>query len=203
LDTTTAVLAVLLGLGLSASTGLNTFIPLLLLSGAARFNIAGVELGQKFDWLTSDIGLTVLIVASVVEIVADKIPAVDHFLDTIGTFIRPAAATIASAAVLTGAHVDPTVAAIVGFVVGTPTSLAFHTLKAGTRVASTATTFGCANPVLSVVEDVFSALFSVLAIFLPLVVPFALALAVYLLWRTWKRTRGRAATPAGFVPPTR
>ena len=202
MDTTTAVLAVLLGLGLSASTGLNTFIPLLILSGAARFNLWGVELGQKFDWLTSDTGLTVLIVAAIAEIVADKIPAVDHFLDSVGTFIRPAAATIASAAVLTGVNVDPTVAAIVGFVVGTPTSLAFHTLKAGTRVASTATTFGCANPVLSFVEDVFSALFSILAIFLPLLVPFALALAIWLLWRTWKRTRGSAA-PAGFVPPTR
>ncbi|HYK05056.1 MAG TPA: DUF4126 domain-containing protein [Thermoanaerobaculia bacterium] len=202
MDTTTAVLAVLLGLGLSASTGLNTFIPLLILSGAARFNLWGVELGQKFDWLTSDAGLTVLIVAAIAEIIADKIPAVDHFLDSVGTFIRPAAATIASAAVLTGANVDPTVAAIVGFVVGTPTSLAFHTLKAGTRVASTATTFGCANPVLSIVEDVFSVGFSVLSIFVPLLVPFALALAAWLLWRTWKRTRGSAA-PAGFVPPPR
>lgn len=202
MDTTTAVLAVLLGLGLSASTGLNTFIPLLILSGAARFNLWGVELGQKFDWLTSDTGLTVLIVAAIAEIVADKIPAVDHFLDSVGTFIRPAAATIASAAVLTGANVDPTVAAIVGFVVGTPTSLAFHTMKAGTRVASTATTFGCANPALSIAEDVVSVLFSVLSIFLPLLVPFALALAIWLLWRTWKRTRGSAA-PAGFVPPTR
>ncbi len=202
METTTAVLAVLLGLGLSASTGLNTFIPLLLLSAAARFNIAGVELGTKFDWLSSDIGLTVLIVASIAEIVADKVPAVDHLLDSVGTFIRPAAATIASAAVLTGVNVDPTVAAVVGFVVGTPTALAFHTVKAGTRVASSATTLGCANPVLSLIEDVFSAVFSVLAIFLPLVVPFVLAIAVWLLWRTWKRTRGSAA-PAGFVPPTR
>jgi hypothetical protein len=201
-ETTTAVLAVLLGLGLSASTGLNTFIPLLLLSAAARFNLAGVELGTKFDWLSSDIGLTVLIVASIAEIVADKVPAVDHLLDSVGTFIRPVAATIASAAVLTGANVDPTVAAVVGFVVGTPTSLAFHTVKAGTRVASSATTLGCANPVLSLIEDVFSAVFSMLAIFLPLVVPFVLAIAVWLLWRTWKRTRGSAA-PAGFVPPTR
>ena len=93
MEPTAIVLAVLLGLGLSASTGLNTFLPLLLLSTAARFHIAGIELGQKFDWLSSDTAIIVLIVASIVEIIADKVPAVDHFLDSIGTFVRPLAAT--------------------------------------------------------------------------------------------------------------
>jgi hypothetical protein len=188
-DATSIALAALLGLGLSASTGLNTFIPLLLLSAAARFNIAGVELGHRFDWLTSDIGLSVLVIAAIVEIVADKIPAVDHFLDVVGTFIRPAAATVATAGVLTGVHVDPTIAAITGLIIGTPTALGFHTLKAGTRVASSAATFGCANPVLSIVEDVFSFAFSVLAIFAPIVVPVALVLLGLVLWRVLKRTR--------------
>ncbi|HYO76694.1 MAG TPA: DUF4126 domain-containing protein, partial [Thermoanaerobaculia bacterium] len=167
MDTTTIILAALLGLGLSASTGLNTFIPLLLVSAAARFNIAGIELGQKFDWLSSDTGMTVLIIAAIVEIIGDKFPAVDHLLDSAGTFVRPAAATIATAGVLTGAQVDPTIAAIAGFVIGTPAALGFHTLKAGTRVASSATTFGCANPVLSLIEDIVSLAFSVLAIFVP------------------------------------
>ena len=61
METTSILLAALLGLGLSASTGLNTFLPLLLLSAAARFNIAGVELGQKFDWLSSDTAIICLI----------------------------------------------------------------------------------------------------------------------------------------------
>lgn len=193
MDTTSILLAVLLGLGLSASTGLNTFIPLLLVSAAARFNIAGIELGQRFDWLTSDVGLTVLIVASIVEIVADKVPAVDHFLDSIGTFIRPAAATVATASVLTGVDVDPTVAAIVGFIIGTPTALGFHTLKAGTRVASTATTMGCANPVLSLIEDVISLAFSILSIFAPILVPIALLLFALALWQIVKRARAANA----------
>ncbi|HEX8619509.1 MAG TPA: DUF4126 domain-containing protein [Thermoanaerobaculia bacterium] len=200
MDTTSAVLAILLGLGLSASTGLNTFIPLLLLSGAARFNLAGIELGQKFDWLSSDTGLTVLIVAAVIEIIGDKVPALDHLLDSIGTFIRPAAATIATAAALTGVNVDPTIAAVVGFIVGTPTSLAFHSLKAGTRVASSATTFGCANPVLSLIEDVVSFAFSALAIFLPLVVPFVLLIAAVILWRAFKRTPRRDIGAAAGSP---
>ena len=200
MEPTAIALAVLLGLGLSASTGLNTFLPLLLLSAAARFNIAGIELGQRFDWLSSDVAIIVLIVASIVEIIADKVPAVDHFLDSIGTFIRPATATIATASVLTGVDVDPTVAAIVGFIVGTPTALGFHTLKAGTRVASTATTFGCANPILSLVEDAISFAFSILAIFAPILVPLALALFALALWRIVKRTRAANSAAAGSGP---
>ncbi len=180
-------LGILLGLGLSASTGLNTFLPLLMLSAAARFNIAGIELGTKFEWLTSDAAMITLIVACVIELIADKIPAVDHFLDSAGTFIRPLAGALASASVLTG--LDPMVAAIIGLIVGAPTSLGLHTLKAGTRVASTATTFGCGNPVLSLIEDVISFSLSVIAIFLPIVVPFALALLVYAMYRLWRRAQ--------------
>jgi hypothetical protein len=190
-EPTAILLAVLLGLGLSASTGLNTFLPLLLLSAAARFQIAGIELGQRFDWLSSDVAIIVLIVASIVEIVGDKVPAVDHFLDSIGTFVRPIAATVATASVLTGADVNPTVAAIVGIMIGAPTSLGFHTLKAGTRVASSAATLGCANPILSLIEDAISLGLTVLAIFVPLAVPLALALLVWLLWLVAKRIRTR------------
>ena len=197
MEPTAIVLAVLLGLGLSASTGLNTFLPLLLLSAAARFHVAGIELGHRFDWLSSDVALIVLIVASVVEIVADKVPAVDHFLDAIGTFVRPLAATVATASVLTGADVNPTVAAVVGLMIGAPTSLGFHTLKAGTRVASSAATFGCANPVLSLIEDVISFSLTVVAIFIPLAVPIALALLVWLLWLVAKRIRGQSAEGRG------
>ena len=186
-------LGVLLGLGLSASTGLNTFLPLLLLSAAARFHVANIELGTKFEWLTSDAAMITLIVACVVELIADKIPAVDHFLDSAGTFIRPVAGALATASVITG--VDPWVAAIVGIIVGAPTSLGLHTLKAGTRVASTTTTFGCANPILSLIEDVIAFSLSVVAIFVPFLVPIALALLVYALYRLLKRVR-RAPAPA-------
>jgi hypothetical protein len=195
-ETSTILLAGLLGLGLSASTGLNTFMPLLLLAGAARFNIAGIELGSKFDWLVSDTAMIVLIIAAIVEIIGDKFPAVDHFLDSIGTFARPLAATIGTAAALTGANVDPTVAAIGAIIIGTPTSLGFHTLKAGTRFASTATTFGCANPVISLIEDVLSFGLTVLAIFAPIVVPFVLVVLLFVLWRVVKRIRRANAVPA-------
>lgn len=199
METSTILLAGLLGLGLSASTGLNTFLPLLLLAGAARFNIAGIELGSKFDWLVSDTAMIVLIIAAIVEIIGDKFPAVDHFLDSIGTFARPLAASVGTAAALTGANVDPTVAAIGAIIIGTPTSLGFHTLKAGTRVASTATTFGCANPVISLIEDVLSFGLTILAIFVPFLVPFVLVILLWVLWRIVKRIRRANAIPAATI----
>jgi uncharacterized membrane protein len=192
MSTINIILGLLLGLGLSASTGLNTFLPLLLLSAAARFHIAGIALGTKFEWLTSDAAMITLIVACVLELVGDKIPAVDHFLDAAGTFVRPIAGAVASASVLTG--VDPMVAAILGIIVGAPTSLGMHTLKAGTRVASTATTFGCANPILSIIEDILSFALSLISIFIPVLVPLALALLVFALWQVMKRVRRGAAT---------
>lgn len=196
MEITELILALLLGVGLSASTGLNTFLPLLLLSAAARFHIAGIELGTKFEWLTSDVAMIVLIIACVFEIVADKFPAVDHFLDAAGTFVRPIAGATAAASVLTG--VDPTIAAIVGIIVGAPTSFGFHTLKAGTRVASSTTTFGCANPVISLIEDVISFGLSVFAILAPLTVPVLVLLLAWGLWVIVKRLRSTSpeASPA-------
>jgi len=186
-DTLSFVLAILLGLGLSASTGLNTFLPLLLLSGAARFHIAGIELGEKFQWLTSDVAMIVLIVACIIEIVADKVPAVDHFLDSIGTFVRPIAGTVAAASVFT--DVDPIVAAILGLIIGAPTSFGFHALKAGGRVASSAATFGCANPIISLIEDIVSFVLTVVAIFSPFLVPLLLIALGWALWALVKRLR--------------
>ena len=188
MSTGSLILALLLGLGLSASTGLNTFLPLLLLAAAAKFEIAGITLGEKFEWLSSDVAIIVLIIACVAELVADKVPAVDHFLDSIGTFVRPIAGATAAASVLT--DVDPMVAALVGIMMGAPTSLGFHTLKAGTRVASSAATFGCANPLISIVEDIFSLVLSVIAIFAPVIVPIVLGLFILVLWKVMKRIRG-------------
>jgi uncharacterized membrane protein len=173
---------------------LNTFLPLLLLSAAARFHIAGITLGEKFEWLTSDAAIIVLIIACVIELIGDKIPAVDHFLDSAGTFIRPLAGAVAAASVLTG--VDPTVAAVVGLIIGAPTSFGFHALKAGTRVASTAATFGCANPIISLVEDLISLGLSVISIFVPGLVPFVLAVLVFVLWKLVQRIRATPGAPA-------
>jgi uncharacterized protein DUF4126 len=183
----TWILPALLGLGLASATGLKTFLPLLMLAVAARFNLFGVELNQHVAWLGSTAALVGLGVATAVEFAADKIPIVDHALSAIGTFVRPAAGALAAYAVF--GHADPAVAAISALIIGAPTALAVHTAQTGTRVASTATTAGLANPLVSLAEDVL-AFFTVLIAFLaPLLVPVVLIVMLWIVWRMVKAVR--------------
>lgn len=182
------ILPALLGLGLAASTGLKTFLPLLMLAAAARFDLLGVELSGPFAWLASPVALGALGIAAATEFVGDKIPIVDHAISAFGTVARPAAGALAAAAAFSS--IDPTLAAVAGLIIGAPTALAFHTAQAGTRVVSTGATGGLANPVVSLVEDVLSAAGAFLAIALPVLVPVFLLLVGWALWRLIRAARG-------------
>src|SRR5688500_11478023 len=101
----TWVLPALLGLGLAASAGLKTFVPLLVMAIAARFQLFGVELSGAFAWLGSWAALAALSVATLAEVAADKIPFVDNALSLVGTVARPVAGALAAAAAFSG--LDP------------------------------------------------------------------------------------------------
>ena len=84
---------VLTAFGLSASAGLNAYIPLLMIALLARFT-DWVHLSAPFDLLSNEWVIGALVVLLVVETFADKIPGVDHVNDFIQTFIRPTAGAI-------------------------------------------------------------------------------------------------------------
>ena len=184
----TWVLPALLGLGLAASTGLRTFLPLLMLAVAARFELFGIELNQQMAWLGSTAAIATLGVATVLEFTGDKIPAVDHVLNAVGFVTRPLAAMVATYAVFSG--VDPMIAAVAAVIIGAPTALAFNSAQGGARITSSATTGGLGNPVVSFIEDVL-AFFTVLIAFIaPLLVPVVLvALLVLVIWLARKVAR--------------
>jgi len=188
------VLPALLGLGLASATGLRTFLPLLALALAAKFELFGVRLNEQMDWLVSIPAIAALGVATLVEFVGDKIPAVDHALDSLGFVARPVAGAVAAGSVFWG--VDPLVAAVAGVVVGAPTALAFNTAKAGGRAASTATTAGLGNPILSLLEDILSLVTVALALLAPLLVPVLLVVMLLVVIRLTRRFRRRAPAPA-------
>lgn len=173
--------------GLSASAGLNAYIPLLVVALMARFTDL-ITLTKPWDTLESWWVIGILVVLSVIEFFADKIPAVNHINDIIQTLIRPTAGAIlfaASAKVISDVH--PVVAMILGlFVAG-----GVHAVKSlAVRPAVTATTAGAGNVPVSVTEDVISTVLSIIAAVLPVLIGVLMVLvgAWLVLWM-WRRSK--------------
>ena len=152
--------------GLSASAGLNAYIPLLVVSLLAKYS-GLIKLNSPWDVLTSWWVIGVLVGLSLIEFLADKIPAVNHVNDLVQTLVRPTAGAIvfaASASNLT--HVNPILALIAGlFVAG-----GVHAVKSlAVRPLVTATTGGAGNVPVSVAEDVTSTAVSILSVLVPVI----------------------------------
>jgi uncharacterized membrane protein YbaN (DUF454 family) len=141
------------------------------------------------------------VVLLLVEVVLDKIPAVDSINDAIQTFIRPTMAGLLSAATTSAAALDnstwitehPWVNIALGIVVAG----LVHTGKAATRPVVNAATVGVGAPVVSTVEDGTSLGLSLVAVFLPVLVILALALLAAAMFWLWRRIRRRRPLRAG------
>jgi hypothetical protein len=182
--------ALAMAVALAASAGLRAWLPLLLAGGLARLGV--LDLGPSFQFLSSDKALVLFGAATALELLGDKIPAVDHALDAIGTPLRPAAGALLAASVL-GTVTDPLTAIALGTAVGAPTALVPHALKSTFRAVSTGATGGLANPLLSLLEDVIAVVTFILAVLVPLVVVVLLGLALVLASRWLRRRRAPAA----------
>lgn len=194
----TWILPALLGVGLAAATGFRTFLPLLGLGLAAKFQVFGMQLADAMSWLDSTPALIALGIATVIELAADKIPAVDHALSAVGTIVRPIAGAVAAGAAFS--QFDPMVAAIAGLIIGAPTALAFHAAQAGTRVVSTGATAGLANPFISFGEDLAAIFTTLLAMLAPVLIPLLLAVMLFALWSLWRFVRPRSAVSRAETP---
>ena len=178
--------------GLSASAGLNAYIPLLVVALLGKFTPL-IKLNSPWNTLESWWVIGVLVILSGVEFFADKIPAINHVNDIIQTVIRPVAGAIvfaASANIITDIH--PVLALILGLVVaGT-----VHAAKSlAVRPAVTATTGGVGNIPVSIAEDVVSTVLSILATVTPVLIAVLLvlggALIIWWIWRRINRERAR------------
>ncbi len=178
--------ALALAIALAASAGLRAWLPLLLAGGLARAGV--LDLGDSFSFLASNKALVLFGVATVIELVGDKVPTIDHALDAIGTPVRPAAGALLAASVL-GTVSDPLTALVLGTAVGAPSALVPHAAKTALRTVSTTLTGGLANPILSLLEDAISLITFVLAILVPALVVALLGITVYLLMRLFRRRK--------------
>jgi hypothetical protein len=191
------VLEALTGTGLAASAGLNAYIPLLTMGLLARYTDA-INLPGGWQWLSNGWVIGILAVLLAVEVVADKIPVVDHVNDIVQTVVRPTAGglafgagsssetvTVSDPGAFFGSHQWVPVAA------GVVIALCVHGVKAASRPVVNATTAGVGAPVASTAEDFGSVVLSLLAILLPVLVLLGLVLLVLGGWWVIRRRRVR------------
>jgi hypothetical protein len=181
---------VLLGIfsafGLSASAGLNAYIPLLVIGVVAHYT-DWITLNSPWDLLANPWILILLGILVIIEMLADKVPAVNHINDVIQTVVRPAAGAIAFAA---SAKVVTDINPILALACGLLVAGSVHVVKAAAvRPAVTAVTGGAANVPVSIAEDILSTVVSILSIVIPVIMGITLivALAFLLAW-LWRRT---------------
>jgi hypothetical protein len=190
------VIAVCLGIGLSAACGFRVFVPLLATSMLAL--TGQVKLAEGMAWMGTYPALIAFATATALEIAAYYIPWLDHALDTIATPAAVIAATLITGALIT--DLPPmlkwTLALIAG---GMPASI----IQGGTvilRAKSTLFTGGVGNFLVATGELLGAILTSVLAIVLPIVTGLlVLALSLFLLImfgrKVFNRGKQRPASP--------
>lgn len=186
-DGALVLLHVSMGVGLAACAGLRAFLPLLVAGIAARMEWVAVSDG--WAWLGSWPALTIFAAAVVFELLADKIPLVDHALDGVETVVKPLAGAALMATVV--ADWTPMYATVIWILVGGSLAGLVHGAKAQLRLASTGLTGGLANPVLSVIEEGVALVGSLLALFIPLLVAVVALMALAGAWVVLRRWRHR------------
>jgi hypothetical protein len=193
----------LTGFGLATAAGLNAYIPLLALGLLSRFTDL-VTLPHGWAWLENGWVITIVAALLVVEVVADKIPALDSINDAVQTFVRPTAGGIvfgSGTAAQTAAVTDPGAFAHTGqwipVAIGVVTALVVSLTKSTVRPAANLATAGMAAPVLSTVEDIFSVGLVFAAILIPVLVLVAVVALVWAAMRIVRRRRRRTAAQSG------
>ncbi len=169
--------------GLSATAGLNAYLPLLVVALTAKYTDL-INLNDPWNVLTSWWVIGLLVVLLVIEMTVDKMPAVDTVNDIIQTIGRPLAGAIlfASTSGVIG-DLHPVLAVGAGILLAG----SVHTVKTVARPVVTATTAGTGNWLVSIIEDILALIGAVLAILIPILV--ALTIGFMLLLFVWWRGR--------------
>lgn len=182
------MLNIISAFGLAGASGLNAYIPLLIVAVAAHYPLGNpvLKLAEPYNLIGEWWAILIISVLLVIEMLVDKIPAVDSLNDGIQTFVRPAAGAIlfaANANLITEMH--PAIALLAGlFVAG-----GVHTVKMTARPMVTATTAGTGNWLVSLLEDVTAVIMTILAIFVPVIAAILFVAGLFFVVRFIRRRR--------------
>ena len=187
--TTETIISIFLGIGLAASVGFRVFMPLFALSLAAYFG--KWDLNESWQWIGSLAAVITLGVAMLIETFAYFIPWVDNVLDS---FAVPLAAIAGTAVMVsTIANLDPVVTWSLAIIAGGGTATAIKGASATGRLASTASTGGLANPIVSTIETGTAMVVTTASIFAPIVAGVLVVIILAFVFWVYRKIRPRRA----------
>lgn len=158
-------LPLLTGLGVSASAGLNAYIPLLVLALADRIQ-DGELLAGGYEFIASIPAIATLLVLVTIELVADKSP-IYRANDILQSIVRPAAGALAFMASVSTTDFNTVAALLIGLVAGG----VVHATKAAFRLRFAPRIRAVFVPGFSFAEDLYAGIQAIVAIVAPIVVP--------------------------------
>ncbi|MEL6401333.1 MAG: DUF4126 domain-containing protein [Cyanobacteria bacterium J06626_4] len=185
MDTANIVLALCLGLGLSAACGFRVFVPPFAMSLATMQG--AVTPAADWQWLGNPITVITLGIATLLEVAAYFTPWVSNALDSVELIAAPIAGMAMTALSLSMVgDINPVMLWTTAAIAGGGTAELVEGATALTRLATAGTTAGLASPVLGFMELLSAAVLSILAILAPVL---ALSLVIGLALYCWLRLR--------------
>jgi hypothetical protein len=187
------LLSIFVGVGLSAACGFRIFVPLLVMSIASL--TGNLTLAPDFEWIGTYPALAAFAIATLFEIAAYYVPWIDNLLDTIAIPAATVAGTIVMASVVS--EMSPFIKWALAVIVGGGVAGTVQGFTSITRIASTATTGGVGNSVVSTVEAGGSLVMSILAIAVPVLAALAVLVIIFFAVRKiygWLFKRNRLQT---------
>ncbi|TFG73728.1 MAG: DUF4126 domain-containing protein [Flavobacteriales bacterium] len=185
--TSDTIISIFLGIGLAASVGFRIFLPLFALSLASYFNVW--ELNESWQWIGSMAALITFGVSTLFGLFAYFIPFVDNLLDS---FAVPLAAIAGTAVMVsTVADLDPLVTWSLAIIAGGGTATAIKGAGATGRLASTVSTGGVGNPVVSTIETGTAIVVTAASIFFPILAAVLVIIILFIIFRVYHMLRPR------------
>ncbi len=183
--TSETIISIFLGIGLAASVGFRIFLPLFALSLASYFDVW--DLNENWQWLGSLAAVITFGVATLVEIFAYFIPFVDNLLDG---FAVPLAAIAGTAVMVsTVADLDPVVTWSLAIIAGGGTATAIKGAGATGRLASSASTGGMGNPLVSTIETGTAIVVTTASIFSPILAAVLVIIILFIIFKVYRMLR--------------
>ncbi len=170
------IISLFVGIGLAAATGFRVFLPIFFLS--LGYYLGWIPLDESYAWVGGLPAVIATGLATLFEILAYYIPFVDNILDSITVPLATVAGSLLFATQFT--EVSSWIQWSLALIAGGGTAATISSVFAGTRAASSGTTAGLANPVISTVETIGSTIMSILAIFLPILAGILVIVILYL-----------------------